>query len=68
MATNLSTIYIAVYYQEAAANFNAKNYQSAFTGFVNAIMVSTFMTEKKMDRPGIGHQFSVVRRGGRGKN
>lgn len=34
-------------YQEAANNFNAKNYQRSFTGFVNAIMVSKFMTEKK---------------------
>ncbi len=34
------------YYQEAANDFNAKNYESALTGFGNAIMTSKFMTEK----------------------
>jgi hypothetical protein len=34
------------YYQEAANNFNSKNYEQAFDGFKNAITVSTFMTDK----------------------
>lgn len=34
------------YYQEAATDFNARNYDKAFTGFVNAIAVSRFMNDK----------------------
>jgi tetratricopeptide (TPR) repeat protein len=34
------------YYQTAANAFNNKEYATAYTGFVNAIMVSKFMTEK----------------------
>ena len=33
-------------YQEAANAFNAKNYDQALEGFKNAIMVSSFMTQK----------------------
>lgn len=34
------------YYQEAAGSFNDKQYETAFSGFKNAIAVSTFMTQK----------------------
>lgn len=34
------------YYQDAANNFNSKNYEAAYTGFGNAIEVSQFMTSK----------------------
>ncbi|HKP32025.1 MAG TPA: hypothetical protein VJT83_04840 [Chitinophagaceae bacterium] len=34
------------YYQTAANNFNDKKYEESYNGFVNAIAVSKFMTEK----------------------
>jgi tetratricopeptide (TPR) repeat protein len=34
------------YYQEAAGSFNSKEYEPAFSGFKNAMIVSKFMTEK----------------------
>jgi tetratricopeptide (TPR) repeat protein len=34
------------YYQEAANSFNAKEYETAFSGFKNAMTVSSFMTQK----------------------
>ena len=34
------------FYTEAATNFNEKRYDKALTGFINAITVSAFMTQK----------------------
>lgn len=33
-------------YQEAANSFNSKNYEQAYEGFKNAIVISSFMSEK----------------------
>lgn len=41
------------YYQEGANSFNAKEYEKAYNGFVNAITVSSFMNEKGWIKMGL---------------